>query len=395
MKNLGKLLTFLLFNTIFCMAQELPDGLYAVIETNRGKITLQLEFEKTPLTVANFVGLAEGTKSSNAEKGKPFYNGLKFHRVISKTNGDGSDFMIQGGDPTGTGSGGPGYSFADEFDPTLKHDKAGILSMANSGPATNGSQFFITHLPTPWLDGKHTVFGHVLEGQDVVNATLQGDVMNSITIIRKGAKAEAFIANDELWNQLLATSNERAEAANAAARAAAAEVRTKNIAVINAAFPTLQNLENGLRKVVHKAGTGNPIVMGDSLEFHYKGSLVQGEKITALPQEDSRTLNKTGQTVLGANPMVEGFRLAFLSLKKGEKATFIIPSELAWVQVPANQLLPPSDFIVYELEILEVKGPTHGQAAQSPQQPRARQRQSTNRTRTSGTRTRPRNTRRN
>ena len=178
------------------------DGLYAEFDTTKGRILVQLEFEKTPLTVANFVGLAEGTKNYSKDRstprpanGTPFYDGLVFHRVIR-------DFMIQGGDPTGTGSGGPGYRFRDEIVPGLRHDRPGILSMANAGPGTNGSQFFITHVPTPWLDGKHTVFGSVVEGQDVVNAIGQGDRTNTLRIRRVGAKAEAFRADQAAFDQL-------------------------------------------------------------------------------------------------------------------------------------------------------------------------------------------------
>lgn len=167
---------------------KLGNGLYALMKTNKGEILLRLEFEKTPLTVANFVGLAEGKiKNSAKPKGTPFYNGLKFHRVIN-------DFMIQGGDPAGNGTGGPGYKFKDEIVPELVHDRAGILSMANAGPATNGSQFFITHKETPWLNGKHTVFGHVISGQEVVNAIAQNDTIESIKIIRKGKAAKKFNA---------------------------------------------------------------------------------------------------------------------------------------------------------------------------------------------------------
>jgi peptidyl-prolyl cis-trans isomerase A (cyclophilin A) len=164
----------------------LGDGLFARIQTTRGDITLRLEFEKTPLTVCNFVGLAEGTL--DASRGRPYYDGLSFHRVIA-------DFMIQGGDPTASGSGGPGYRFPDEFDSTLLHDGPGILSMANAGPGTNGSQFFITHVATPHLDFKHSVFGRVVEGQSVVNAIRQGDIMQTVTIIRNGDAAKAFKAD--------------------------------------------------------------------------------------------------------------------------------------------------------------------------------------------------------
>jgi peptidyl-prolyl cis-trans isomerase A (cyclophilin A) len=181
--------------TLFSIAaaeRKLPDGLYAEMETSKGTILLKLEFEKVPLTVANFVGLAEGTKHYSKAPGeppkaqdKPFFDGITFHRVIA-------DFMIQGGDPTGTGRGGPGYRFRDEIDPSLKHDRPGILSMANAGPNTNGSQFFITHRPTPHLDGKHAVFGSVVEGQSVVNEIARGDTIKAVKILRVGDKAKAF-----------------------------------------------------------------------------------------------------------------------------------------------------------------------------------------------------------
>ena len=191
MKRLFNILLLALLSIGFtnCNAQsDLGDGLYAKINTTKGTITVKLTFEKTPLTVANFVGLAEGQIKNNAKaEGEPYYDGLKFHRVIK-------DFMIQGGDPSGTGAGGPGYSFKDEFDASLKHDRAGTLSMANAGPGTNGSQFFITHKDTPWLNGKHSVFGYVVDGQSVVDMIEQGDMIKSIEIIRKGKAAKNFDA---------------------------------------------------------------------------------------------------------------------------------------------------------------------------------------------------------
>lgn len=177
------------------MTTDPNEGLFAEFKTNRGTILIKLAMDNAPMTVGNFVALAEGTMPNKAKEiGVPFYDGLKFHRVISIANGDGQNFMIQGGDPMGTGAGDPGYKFRDEFHPELRHDKSGVLSMANSGPGSNGSQFFVTHGPTPWLDGKHSVFGYVVEGMDIVNATLQNDVIEKLTIIRKGAAAENFDA---------------------------------------------------------------------------------------------------------------------------------------------------------------------------------------------------------
>ena len=176
---------------------DLPEGMYARIETTRGVITCRLEFEKTPLTVCNFAGLAEGKLETTVRAGQPFYDGLTFHRVIA-------DFMIQGGCPRGNGTGGPGYAFQNEIVDSLRHDKAGILAMANAGPDTNGSQFYITHQATPWLDGRHTVFGHVVEGQDVVDAIRQGDTMEQVTILRIGETAEAFTADQEMFDTIRA-----------------------------------------------------------------------------------------------------------------------------------------------------------------------------------------------
>lgn len=171
------------------------EGLFAEFKTNKGTIVCQLEYAKAPITVANFVALAKGEQKNTAKgAGVPYFDGIVFHRVIP-------DFMVQCGDPTGTGMGGPGYVFPDEIDKSLKHDAPGKLSMANAGPGTNGSQFFITHVATPWLDGKHTVYGHVVSGQDVVDAIKQGDKIETLSIIANGDEAKAFDAAKVLENE--------------------------------------------------------------------------------------------------------------------------------------------------------------------------------------------------
>jgi peptidyl-prolyl cis-trans isomerase A (cyclophilin A) len=194
--------TVLLAGLVSVSAKEkkpkLEKGLYAEIQTTKGNILIKLEYEKTPLTVANFVGLAEGKiKNSAKAAGVPYYDGLKFHRVIA-------NFMIQGGDPMGTGQGGPGYAFKDEFVQEFQFTGPGILAMANSGPATNGSQFFITHKETSWLNNRHTIFGHLISGQNIVDTIEQGDTITHIKIIRKGRAAKKFKAEkvfEELRNK--------------------------------------------------------------------------------------------------------------------------------------------------------------------------------------------------
>jgi peptidylprolyl isomerase len=238
----------------------LGNGLFARISTDKGDIVVQLEFQKTPLTVCNFVALAEG--KMNITGGKPYYDGLTFHRVIA-------DFMIQGGDPQGTGSGGPGYRFPDEIHPTLKHDGPGILSMANAGPGTNGSQFFITHKDTPWLDGKHTIFGKVVEGQNVVNAIQQGDKMNKISIIRNGSLANQFKADQATFDSLLRDINATAADKTRAQRDA-------DITQINTKYPNAVQTPSGIWYVVQRAGTGVKPASGKTVRVSYTGSLLSG-----------------------------------------------------------------------------------------------------------------------
>ncbi len=174
---------------------ELKDGIYAQIDTTKGEVTLELFYQKVPLTVVNFIGLAEGMWDNTIGKGTPYYDGLTFHRVID-------DFMVQFGCPKGNGTGGPGYTFRDEFDEELSHDGPGVLSMANAGPNTNGSQVFITHVPTAWLNGKHAVFGKVIEGQEVIDSIAQGDTINHLKILRIGKEAEKFKVSEKRFNEL-------------------------------------------------------------------------------------------------------------------------------------------------------------------------------------------------
>jgi len=314
--------------------RALGDGLFARMDTDKGEIVLKLEYEKAPLTVCNFVALAEG--KMDVCDGKPFYDGLTFHRVIQ-------DFMIQGGDPEGNGSGGPGYKFADEFDPELRHDGPGVLSMANAGPGTNGSQFFITHKETPWLDGHHTVFGRVITGQQTVNAIQQGDKIKTITIVRNGKTAKAFKADQAAFNEL---STRAAEAAAAIAKAR----READLVQIADKYPSLQTDANGILYLIQNEGTGPKPAPGSTVKVNYTGMFLSGEVFDA-------SVHHGGPLEFPADvgQVIPGLDKSVIDMKMGEKRLMIIPPELAYGERGAGNVIPPNTFLVFEIELAGIK----------------------------------------
>ncbi len=321
------------------MATEttLPDGLYAKFITNRGDIICQLEFEKTPLTVINFVGLAEGTLSTagaGSAVNARFYDGLTFHRVID-------NFMIQGGCPQGTGTGGPGYQFEDEIHPELKHDRPGILSMANAGPNTNGSQFFITHVPTPHLDGKHTVFGHVVQGQEVVNKIKKGDTIKRVEIIRIGKKAKEFQADQAAFDrQRELLSKKLAQAEKEKKEAVAKKIKQK--------WPNAVTTKSGLKYVVKAKGKGESPARGTTITVHYTGKLLNGRKF-----DSSYDRGEPIRFPVGVGRVIPGWDEALSSMKKGEKRVLIIPPELAYGSRGAGGVIPPNAWLIFDVELLD------------------------------------------
>jgi peptidylprolyl isomerase len=313
--------------------EDLGDGLFAVIDTTRGEIVVKLAYDKVPLTVSNFTALAEGTM--DAAKGKPFYDGLKFHRVIA-------DFMIQGGDPRGNGTGGPGYRFHDEFDPGLRHDGPGVLSMANSGPNTNGSQFFITHKATPWLDGKHSVFGRVVRGQDVVDAIRQGDSIKTVRIARNGPAAEAFRPNQAVFDSLEAAAAKADTDKKGAARSA-------EIAKIEAKYPGASKSASGVWYVITSQGSGDKPKKGQKVRADYRLKLLSGQVI-----DDSIARGEPLEFSVGAGQVIAGWDEMVLDMRPGEKRIVVIPPELGYGASGAgNGLIPPDSFLEFEIELLK------------------------------------------
>lgn len=348
---------------------DLEDGIYAEFNTNKGKAIAKLYHEQTPLTVANFVALAEGAHESvkdSAMTGKKYYDGLIFHRVIK-------DFMIQGGDPEGTGRGGPGYKFADEIVDSLQHSKKGILSMANSGPATNGSQFFITLKETPWLNGRHTVFGEVVKGIEVIDSigaveTLPGDkpkdsiVLQSVNIIRKGSVAKKFDGNEIFQAETKRLEEEKAEKEKLAIEKAAG---TK--AKLDEFKTKATKTESGLEFYLVNEGTGEKVKEEDLVGVFYAGYFTDGRlfdtNIESLAKE-TETFNpqRAQQNGYSAMPvpysnkanMIPGFKEGLLKMNKiGDKAVFFIPSHLGYGE-RATGPIPANSDLVFEVEFKEI-----------------------------------------
>jgi len=310
----------------------MQDGIYAKFNTPKGEILVKLTHDKTPGTVGNFVALAEGNMENTARpQGKPYYDGLKFHRVIA-------DFMIQGGCPLGTGTGDPGYKFDDEFHPELAHNGPGVLSMANAGPGTNGSQFFITHGPTPWLDNKHTVFGFVEQGQEVVDAIAQGDQIESLEIVRVGDEAqnwnaiEAFRVFEGAREKRIAEAKQRAEA---------------EMEKLAAGF---EKTPSGLRYKIVQKGNGAKAENGKIVSVHYEGSLSNGQVF-----DSSYKRKQPIDFTLGIGQVIAGWEEGIALLSVGDKGRFVIPSHLAYGSAGAGGVIPPDATLIFDVELMGVK----------------------------------------
>lgn len=330
MKLLSLAFTFLF--GLGLMAQDMGEGIYAKIKTDKGDILLKLEYEKVPMTVASFVALAEGNlKYDTVKISEPYFDGISFHRVVK-------NFVIQGGDPTGKGNGNPGYMFPDEFDSTLYHDRAGTLSMANSGKNTNGSQFFITHKNTPHLDNKHSVFGYVVSGQEVVDKIEQGDVMNKVEIIRIGKAAKKFKAGKVFVKEV--TVRKEAMEAEIAARN-----KTFYDEVIKK-FPTAQQTESGLMYQIIEKGDGAKIESGSAVDVHYLGTFMDGNKFDSSYDRDTPF-----NVIVDRTSVIKGWHEGLKLGHYGGKIKIILPYWLAYGDHGRGQI-PPKASLVFDLEFL-------------------------------------------
>ncbi|MFP4373574.1 MAG: peptidylprolyl isomerase [Spirochaetaceae bacterium] len=315
---------------------DLEDGLYAELETSRGPIVIELSYEEAPMTVTNFVGLSEGTIESSAPDGEPFYDGLSFHRVVE-------DFVVQTGDPKGDGSGGPGYRFPNEIHDSLSHGSAGVVSMANSGPDTNGSQFFITRSAAPWLDGRYSVFGEVVEGQDVVDSIEEGDTLETVKIIRRGDAAADFETDQAAFDKRLAELREER-------REGRRRTVAQQLSYVERNWPDAEDAGDGMRYIVEEEGSGPSPEAGDTVAVHYTGYLLNG-----MPFESTREREEPVEFILGEERIIEGWERTLLDMRVGGKRRAIIPPNLAYGSRGARDIIPPNSFIVLDVELVEIR----------------------------------------
>lgn len=353
------LILFLMFFNSCDQHPDLEPGMYADIMTNKGNIILLLEYGKTPLTVSNFVALAEGNHPSpnlkEEYKGKKYYDGIVFHRVLK-------DFMIQGGDPTATGQGGPGFKFGDEIT-DLQHSGPGILSMANSGPGTNGSQFFITHKATPWLDGKHTVFGNVIEGQEVVDSIIQNDTIKKLSIIRKGKKAQSFNAA-EVFKNFQAKNKKEKELVELKT----IEKQKENFKKFSIQKNQAKSTSSGLKFTITIKGKGPKSNSTNKVLAYYAvylsdGSIIETSMINVAKEngiydfrkEDSGGYDPLPFDVSKEAQLIPGFKEGIRLLNVGDKATLFLPFDIAYGE-SGNGAIPAKSDLIFEVEIVGLTG---------------------------------------
>ena len=339
-------------------------GLYGLMQTTAGDIVFKFEDKKAPMTTANFIALAEGRHEDVKDeyKGKPFYDGLKFHRVIP-------NFMIQGGDPQGTGMGGPGYKFDDEFDDSLKHVGPGILSMANSGPGTNGSQFFITLAETPWLDNKHSIFGHVVFGMEIVekigaaernNRDMPNEdiIIEKLTIIRNGKDYKSYnpIAAYAEGKEALAEKKRIAQEM-------AKKEQQEFIASMKEQYPNLQITSTGLMYVIETEGDGPKPEMGQKVEIDYAGYLVDGTMFDTSIEElakqngvynPQRPYQPYAVSYGPQAQVITGWREGMQLFNIGGKGRLIIPPHLGYGAAGAGGVIPPNAWLIFDIELVRI-----------------------------------------
>ncbi|MEZ4779554.1 MAG: peptidylprolyl isomerase [Flavobacteriaceae bacterium] len=348
---------------------NLEKGLYAEFVTNKGTFVAKF-YEETPLTVANFIELSQGTHPlvDSIYKGKPFFNGLTFHRIIK-------DFMIQGGDPLGTGSGNPGYKFPDEFNDALKHSKKGILSMANSGPGTNGSQFFITLKDTPWLDGKHSVFGEIVLGQEVV------DSIGSVATSKPGDKPvdpviiqQVNIISKEITAPSFTVEMEKMEAIQKEKEAEMLKIAASTVAAMDALKNQAETLPSGLQIYWNHKGKGMKPADGSNILINYNGYFADGRLLDTSSEEVARKYNAFDHRRADSNQygptlaqysqnaqLIAGFKEGLLQMSVGDKITVFIPSHLGYgaqgLRDPrtGQVIVPPDTDLMFELELVGLK----------------------------------------